>query len=183
MLLHDAIHQRRTIHRFRAEPVDEAVVERAILAAHQAPCHRLTWPWRFHVAGPQTREAVAAIAVAEKARKAPLTEAQAEAVARTFRALGALVFVSVAHDPRPEVHRENHAATAAAVQNLLLSLTADGVGSKWSTSGFTRAAETYALLQIAPEQEEIVAGVLIGVPEEIPEIPRPTIDAVARRHP
>jgi nitroreductase len=182
MLLHDAIHQRRTIHRFRAEPVDEAIVERALLAAHQAPCHRLTWPWRFHVAGPATREAIAEIAVAEKARKAPLTEAQADAVGRTFRALGALVFVSVAHDPRPDVHRENYAATAAAVQNLLLSLTADGVGAKWSTAGFTRAAETYALLGISPEQEEIVAGVMIGAPEEVPEIPRPPLEAVVRRH-
>ena len=51
----DLVISRRTIHSYRPEAIEEEVVQRALRAAHHAPNHKLTWPWRFTRVGPETR--------------------------------------------------------------------------------------------------------------------------------
>ena len=50
-----AIFKRRTIHLFDKKKVSETIIENAIEAANQAPCHRLTFPWRFYSVGSKKR--------------------------------------------------------------------------------------------------------------------------------
>ena len=38
---------RRTVHMYQDRPAAAEVIEQAVRAAHQAPNHKLTWPWRF----------------------------------------------------------------------------------------------------------------------------------------
>ena len=45
----DAIHTRRSIRRYRNEPVDEGLVEKLLAAAMQAPSARNQQPWQFVV--------------------------------------------------------------------------------------------------------------------------------------
>ncbi len=47
MEIAQAIKKRRTIHIFSNKSVPRAVIEKSIVAANQAPCHRRTFPWRF----------------------------------------------------------------------------------------------------------------------------------------
>lgn len=183
MDLHEALHTRRTIHTWRSGPADEAVLERALAAAHMAPCHRLTWPWRFHVIGPQTREQLIPIAIAEKERKGPLQEAQRAALARAWQLPTWLVFVSCERGPKPDITQENYAASACAIQNLMLSVHADGMGTKWSTGGAVRADATQKLLGVNPESAWLVGMVWIGHPADVPSIPRPAVDGFILRHP
>ena len=56
MDIDEALFTRRTAHLWADEPVPLEVVEKGIQAAQMAPCHRLTWPWRFALAGPETEE-------------------------------------------------------------------------------------------------------------------------------
>ena len=56
MEIAEAIKQRRTIHMFSKKKVPKVVIERSILAANQAPCHRMTFPWRFTSLGIHKRE-------------------------------------------------------------------------------------------------------------------------------
>lgn len=165
--------QRRTVHEYRPDPVPEAVLRRALEAALAAPCHRMTEPWRFVRVGGVTRLRLADIAVRVKQESAaqPLSEtAVAKARAKVLDPPELLVVSRVRHRDEA-VEREDYAAIACAIENLSLSLWAEGVGSKWSTGRVIADAETYATLGVQPAEEEIVAFVWIGMPAG--EAPKP----------
>lgn len=183
MNLHDLITSRRTIHQFLPDRVDPAALDRALEAAHQAPCHRLTWPWRFVQVGPETRAQLVPLAIAEKERKAPTTEGQRRGIASGIMTPGALVVVACIHAEKPDTHHENLLATAAAIQNLMLSMHADGYGTKWSTGGVTRAPGTATLLGLDPALCTIVGFVWIGKAADVPTIPRPSWQSLTTRLP
>ncbi len=172
---HQVVRTRRTIHKYLPESVEPAAIDRALEAAHYAPNHRLTWPWRFTRVGPETRKAITDLAVKVKEEKAPLSDHQRDGVRRKVSNPAALIVVSLVRTDDAFQAREDYAATSCAIQNLMLSLHADGVGSKWSTGAVTRRPETYALLDIPEAQEEIVGFIWVGVPELVPTIQRPEL--------
>ena len=69
MHVQEAIHSRRTAHSWQDTPVPEEVILKGLEAAQMAPCHRLTWPWRFTLPGPVTRKALFEIGIDLKAAK------------------------------------------------------------------------------------------------------------------
>src|ERR1044071_3716120 len=94
----DAITARRSIKRFTDRPVSREEIETLLDAAVQAPNHRLTLPWRFHVLGPGARHAYGLALGDRKARKLPDAEKAREvreAVAGEHRALPAMIAVAV----------------------------------------------------------------------------------------
>lgn len=183
MELHDALRTRRTIHRFRPGSVSDAILERAMAAATFAPNHKLTWPFRFVVAGPEARAALVRASVRLKALKRgtppdAALEAKVSAELLTPDRMVAVVQVLSADPGRRE---EDYAACACATYALLLSLHADGVGAKWGTGGTTRDAEALDALGIDPAKERVVAFVWIGVPDAVPAVPqRPERSALVR---
>lgn len=180
---HQALLTRRTIHNFSSTSVDPSAIGRALHAAHHAPCHRLTWPWIFHLIGPETRRALCEIAIGEKQRRAELSEAQRDANRRAWSAPPVLIVVSSRRDPRPDVDDENYAASCVAVQNLMLSLHADGVGSKWSTGGAMHSADAHPLLGLTPDEHRLVGQVWVGHAAATPTINRPPLEEHLRRWP
>lgn len=178
-----ALHTRRTVHRYRRGALPEGALDRALEAAIMAPNHRLTWPWRFTLVSREARAPLADLAVEFKAKPAQPCTAELEAKVRA-KVLDPehLVVVSLVRADNPMVAREDYAAAACAIQNLSLSLTAEGIGSKWSTGGVTRAAGTYAILDIDPETEEIIGFVWVGLPDCEPKTPeRPPLETFVRR--
>jgi len=141
---------RRTIRAFTAEPVDSEVVRRAIATALTAPAPHHSQPWRFVVlrsAGARTalldamREAWAA-----DLRRDGFTEEQ---IARRLRRGDALrlapliVVPCLVTDAAHEYPDERRSAAeqamfvvsiGAAVQNLLIALAVEGLGSAWISS-------------------------------------------------
>ena len=184
MDLHDALRSRRTIQRFADAPVPEAVVTRALEAAHLAPNHKCTWPWRFTLPGPAAREALLRVNVRLKTRLKPETPELVAALRIKMLNPAHLVVVSQVLSPDPDRAREDYAACACAIQNLQLSVHADGYGAKWSTGGVTTDPETYSILGIDPGVERIVGFVWVGVAEVVPRGPqRPELRAHVRRVP
>lgn len=185
MDVQDALLGRRTAHGYQPNrPLPEGVLDAALSAAHHAPCHRHTWPWRFAVVGPDTRARLAEVAVAAKEAKRPLSEEGRAGVRAGVTNPSALVVVSQVLAESAEVREEDYAATACAIQNLQLSLHGHGVASKWSTGGVTRHPDTYALLGIDPSRERIVGFVWAGYPAApFPEVRRPPLEAHVRRAP
>lgn len=59
MQILEAIHGRRTIHRFQPDPVPREVLDEMLAAAVMAPNHKLTEPWRFSVVTGETKERLA----------------------------------------------------------------------------------------------------------------------------
>ncbi len=46
-MIHDILLNRRTIHLYEPGEVSKEILHQALEAAHHAPNHRHTWPWRF----------------------------------------------------------------------------------------------------------------------------------------
>ena len=182
MDLHHALATRRTIQRYDGQPVPDEVLDKAFAAAHLAPCHKLTWPWRFTVLGPEGRTALLETAIRMNIAKKGGDPEKVEARVRSrLGSAGALVLVTQVLDDDAHRREEDYAATACAIQNLMLSLHDQGYGSKWSTGGFTRHPEAYAHLQLDPELERIVGVVLAGRPAcEVNAPPRPEVGLVVR---
>ena len=180
---HDTLLSRRTIHRYTSDPVDQDIIRRALEAAHHAPCHRLTFPWRFLLVGPQGRESIADLGVALKQERTGLPPEAALAARTKLRAPDRLVVVCQAACSDPFQAKEDYAACACAIQNLTLSLAADGVGSKWSSGAITRHPETYRICGIDPSEFEIIGFIWAGHPKETPSVNRPPLEAVVREIP
>jgi coenzyme F420-0:L-glutamate ligase/coenzyme F420-1:gamma-L-glutamate ligase len=154
--------ERRTVREFTGEPVDPAAVRRAIAAALTAPAPHHSEPWRFAVV--ETAAARTALLDAMLAAwQADLTADgfTAEQIARRVRRgeplrRAPLIIVpclvtEAAHaypdDRRNAAERSMFVvAMGAAVQNLLVSLAIDGLGSCWvSSTLFCRPAAAAAL--------------------------------------
>ena len=179
MNVHDAIRQRRTVHAYQpGRELPPGALERALEAAHWAPNHRTTYPWRFTLVGPQTRARLAEVAVRVKGHKKPLSpEGEAKVRAKVLEPSALIVLRQVLHEDAP-VREEDYASLACAAQNLMLALCAEGVGTKWSTGGVTRDAETYDLLGLDREVERIVGFVWAGYAAKDPTPPpRPAWEA------
>ena len=66
---------------------------------------------------------------------------------------------------------EDYASACASVQNLLLSLHADGLGSKWATGPVIRTRAFRDL--IGCEQKDMVVGlIMVGWPKRLPKMRR-----------
>lgn len=177
--VHDVIAGRRTIQRFGPGSVPDEVLERALSAAQHAPNHKLTWPWRFVLPGPVTRELLFRVGLRLKsAKKGPSPELEA-AVRRDMLVPDRLVVVVQRVDVDPARAEEDYAACACAVQNLMLSLHADGFGSKWGTGGTLRDPEAREALGLRAD-ERAVAFVWIGEPQIVPAPPARPSDRVTR---
>lgn len=145
-----------------------------------APNHRLTQPWRFAAIDSEGVARLVALV-----QTPPLSQAvdarKLAAICERMARCGAMVQVTCLRSADPERQREDLAATAAAVQNLLLAATGQGLGSFWSTSPLMADVGVLRWFGADPEQEVHVATVWLGHPVESPPTPkRRPVDDVLR---
>ncbi len=169
----EAIRTRRTIAKFRPEPVPSGDLNRLLALGIWAPNHHLTEPWRFIVIGPRTQQRMAERYAAWRMDKAPPEDTARRArireeSTRKFMANPTVVAVAVALEGDEQRRREDYAATCCAIHNVQLAAWAEGVGMKWSTSGVIRDPHAYELLGLDPARCELIALLYVGYPAEIP---------------
>src|SRR6185312_15349834 len=158
----DVLTARRTVREFTADPVDQAAVRRSIAAALTAPAPHHSTPCRFAVlASPQARTRLLDDMLAAwitDLRGDGFTEEQiarrvrrGEPLRRAPLIIVPCLVTDAAHsypdDRRAAAEREMFVAAAgAAVQNLLVALAVEGLGSCWvSSTMFCRPVAVAAL--------------------------------------
>lgn len=182
MELYDAINRRRdTRAEFTGEPVDPAVLERVLSAAHAAPSVGMTQPWDFVlVRSPETLSAFREhVATERDVFASSLSGERAETFSRIKiegiceSGLG----VVVGYDPtrggsqvlgRHAIADAGLYSTVLAIQNLWLAATAEGLGVGWVS--FYREEFLRSLVGL-PSHVRPVAWLCVGAVEGVPEVP------------
>ena len=146
---------RRSIARYSPDKVAPAIVDRALEAAVLAPNHFLSAPWRFYTLGPETVQGKILSAL-------PADKAKA------FEQIPHWMIVTMhsEHDFSSKLWLEDHAATSCAIQNFLLSLATEGIGSKWMTGALGVGPEKMLEAVDAKEGEHFMGAIWYGIPEK-----------------
>ena len=176
-----AIFTRRTIHIFDKKKVDETIIENAIEAANQAPCHRLTFPWRFYSVGLQKRIKILELALDIKFKNKNIDDKSKNLLSKKYLDPSHLLLASQALNDDQLIRKEDYAACSCAIQNLSLLLTTSGVFTKWSTGAITRNPKIYDIAGINSSKEELIGFIWIGYGKELPEISRPLISNIYKK--
>lgn len=180
MEIAEAIKKRRTLHIFSKKRVPSEVIEKSIFAANQAPCHRMTFPWRFTSIGIKKRELLYQLQLTLKFGDRTIDESSLQKIRDKMLNPSHLLIATQVRTDNKVQKLEDYAACACAIQNLSLSLVADDVGCKWSTGKITKDPHTYDIAQINSSEEEIIGFIWIGYGTEPPLIKRPLISAIYR---
>lgn len=187
---------RRTVRTFTEAPVDPACVRRAIAAALMAPAPHHTTPWRFVLVERRRQELLDAMAEqwATDLRADGFSE---EGVGRrlrrgdVLRAAPCLVVPCLVRDGAHDYPDERRSraeermflvAMGAGVENLLVQLAAEGLGSAWVSSTLFCPDVVREVLDLEPTWEPMGA-VAIGhaATGPAPRPPRDPADYVVER--
>ena len=174
--LEEVIRGRRTIDLYLQTPVPGQLVREAVEAATWAPNHHVTEPWRFFSLGRETVERCLDLCYdIVAARKGP--EAASFKREKWSEKPGWIVVTCKRSDDEL-LQREDYAACAAAIQNLMLYLWKAGIGSKWTTGDITRDQRFFDIIGIDPSEEFVVGLLWYGYPKITPEQRRKSLDDV-----
>ncbi|MDX6285655.1 MAG: dehydro coenzyme reductase / coenzyme F420-0:L-glutamate ligase / coenzyme [Frankiales bacterium] len=194
----DVVPARRSVRRFTDEPIDPAVVRRALEAALTAPAPHHTVPWRFALV--ETVEATKTLldamltawiadlrsdgfpddAITRRTRRGDVLRTAPYIVVPCIEMTGA-------HD-YPDARRATAerdmflVAAGAGIENMLIALAADGLGSCWVSSTMFCADVTRSALEL-PATWDPMGAVAIGhaADEPPPRTPRDIDAYVVRR--
>ncbi len=186
----DVLFARRTVRDFTGDPVDDEAVNRGVLAAFAAPAPHHSVPWRFAIAS----SAQARTGLLDAMREAwtadlrgdGFTEDQIErrtARGEPLRRAPLLIVPCLVADPahaypdprRQRAEREMFLVSmGAGVQNLLVALAVEGLGSCWVSSSMFCPDVARKALGL-PGDWEPMGVVGVGHPAATPQ-PRPDRD-------
>ncbi|MBT2368656.1 coenzyme F420-0:L-glutamate ligase [Streptomyces sp. ISL-10] len=187
----EAVTQRRTVREFTDQPVDGGAVRRAVEAAVTAPAPHHTTPWRFVLLESEASrvrllDAMRDAWVADLRRDGASPEAVAKRVRRgdvlrraPYLAVPCLV-ADGAHtygdERRDTAEREMFVTAAGAgIQNFLVALAGERLGSAWVSSTMFCREVVREVLGL-PAAWDPMGAVAIGHPSSPPQ-PRPPREA------
>ncbi|MDC7997263.1 nitroreductase family protein [Gilvibacter sediminis] len=151
-MISDLIHKRRSVYPalYADTPIAKETIEELLMAAHQAPTHRKTQPWRFKVFHTEQKRAELGDFLALKYRNtiSNYSEFKEAKIRKKPADAACVIAICVQEDPDQRVpYWEELAATAMAVQNLWLACTEKGIGGYWSSPALMRYMDEFITLE------------------------------------
>ena len=145
----EAVKGRRSIRKYKDEPIDKKILEEMVEAAKYAASARAVYPWRF-------------IIITEKERIKQLTEIVGKNGQFMSGATASIVIVS----EDTKYYLEDG---SAATQNLLNAAYAKGVGTCWIAGDKKDYCEKVLEFTGAPGDYKLISIVSCGIPETVAE--------------
>jgi len=173
--LTEIIYKRQSIFpaSFTGELIADEVVTKILENANQAPSHKHTEPWRFHIVSGEAKSTYCRFV--QQAYKAYVPEekfkqSKYDKLAKKISNASHIIMIGCRYDKASNLPEwEEVAAVACAVQNIYLSLTAAELGGYWSSPEFLIEN---AHLYFDMEEDEVSLGVFyVGVLKNV--IPPP----------
>ena len=186
----EAIAARRSIRKFRPDPISDEALEAILTAAVQSPSGKNRQPWRFVVVKEDKRGEMMRVMREgmTKARAEGRDLGSSEGTARVMEQAPVTVFVFNSEGMHPgephtteQIFRSavNVQSIGAAIQNMLLAAQDLGLGSLWICDVFYAYEE---LCNWLGEECQMVAAVSLGHPDESPDArPRMSVAEVTRQ--
>ena len=163
----NAIKNRRTVRRFKPNPIDEEMIQMILEAGRWAPSFSNLQPWRF-------------IVIKDQGLKNALDKAARESVLHlgiNEAPVVILVCVDRRIDPLHAIE-----AGAAATQNMTLAAYSLGLGAGWIGIWGTEAETSIQKILKFPETVRIVSLIPVGVPDESPQAYRKPLEELIKLH-
>lgn len=168
----EVIKTRRSIRKFKPDPISDEIINEILEAAVWAPSHRNSQPWEFALIGPQTRGRLNQI-YQDFMEKVVLPDPELPPPAREgILSLidnfgGAPYMLAVlSRPPQDDLEvLENPITAGLAVQNMCLAAWNKGVGSIWLSLGTLPRADE--ILQVKPGYQ-VISVVALGYPAAVP---------------
>jgi len=150
----DVIQKRRSIRKYKEDPIPEKALMRVLEAARLAPSGKNFQPWKF-------------IIVKDKALKEKLAQASA---GQFFMAEAPIIIVGCGFPDNCYAHMGRYMKSwsvdvTIALEHLMLQAQEEGLGTCWI--GSFEEEEVKAILNI-PENVKVLALTPLGYPDEIP---------------
>jgi len=176
MDLSEAIKGRRSIRKFKTQPVPKETIEKILDLALWAPSGMNRQEWYFLVVRGEKKEALLKIfGEAFETVRPNLEKVFAdkpkivEGMKSFFQTYGGAAVFIVAYAGKSASGQWDTHSTAVALQNLLLAAHAEGLGGVWTDGILVKEPEINALLGV--QERKLVAVVPLGYPDEIPRVP------------
>lgn len=191
MELREAITTRRSVRRFKPEPVPREIIIELLQAANMAPSASNGQPWEFIVL--EKNDLLAMLSITKEAfterfdkmapelrekklAKLSLPEPENKylSLSRFYATLGgapAVIIVYLEQDEDEYNRLLNTAGASAAVQNLLLAACDQGLGACWMMGPLQKKEGALKKLLNLPRSKQIIAIVPLGYPERVPSAP------------
>ncbi|HWP96962.1 MAG TPA: nitroreductase family protein [Syntrophomonadaceae bacterium] len=181
MELYQAIKNRRSIRKYKGDPVPKPLIEKILDAANWAPSGMNEQPWEYIiVAGSKldevkgvTQEVINAILPPKDQRNE-----QQKMSAHWFSTLGGapVAILQLAKREEDPIRKKmTLEGLGASFQNLLLAAYAEGLGTCWMTGPLMKADRLQEVLGV-PSDKELIAVSPLGYPDMSPA-PVPRVDA------
>lgn len=177
---HKFLRNRRSIRRFKPDPIPALVVDRILDTARYAPSAHHLQPWRFALIQSEAAKKNLGAALTGKMSADMAAEgiAQAEIRARTERSLrrideAPLIILlcrdmTILRENKPQDQQMSIQSVALAGLQLMLAAHAEGLGANWICWALYAQAETQEALGL-PENWLPEAIFFIGYPDETPK--------------
>lgn len=176
MKLSDAIKGRRSVRRFKPEPVPQNIIADLLDLAMWAPSGMNRQDWYFVVVQGDKKDEFLSISAEAFEEFRPLLEKNfkdkpkiVEGMKTFFNTYGGAPVIVFAYAGKLPNGDDDVCSTTAAAQNLLLAAHSAGLGAVWTDGVLTKEAAVNQLLGV--EDKKLVSVIPIGYPDETPKAP------------
>lgn len=160
--------ERRTIKKFKSDPVHTEELIDLLNIAKWAPNHTVNEPWRFQLyTGAGKEKFVQAFLKAMTLGDGSIPS-KALNKAQYFRDIPVHLVAIMPEDPRQRRWDEDYGAISSLLQNLQLAAWERGIGMIWRSNDWIYNPVFREAIGVQPG-EKIVATMMIGYPQHVPE--------------